>query len=103
VWFADYGRPFGREQGGRRPTVVLSKTRFNESRLGLAIAVPLTTRDRGWPQHIPILPGGSGLREPSWAMTEQVRAISVDRLLHHMGHVDEDTIVKIMDVFGHLL
>jgi mRNA interferase MazF len=100
VWFADYGSPFGREQGGRRPAVVLSRTRFNESRLGLVITAPLTTRERGWPQHIPVLPGASGLRQPSWAMTEQLRSISADRLLHRIGHVEQDTMSKILEVVG---
>lgn len=45
----------------------------------LALAVPLTTVDRGWPNHVPVC-GQIDLAEPSFAMTEQIRVISRDRL-----------------------
>lgn len=52
----------------------------------LALVVPVTTTDRGWPNHIR-LDGEVGLDVPSWAMTEQVRTISRTRMTGASGHV----------------
>jgi mRNA interferase MazF len=46
----------------------------------MAIVVPLTTVDRGLPHHVAIGTTPSGLERPSWARTEDVRAISEQRL-----------------------
>jgi mRNA interferase MazF len=47
----------------------------------MTIVVPLTTADRGLPHHVPIGTAPSGLERLSWARTEDVRAISEQRLL----------------------
>lgn len=39
----------------------------------------MTTRDRGLPHHIAIGSTESGLKQPSWARTEDIRAISTTR------------------------
>ena len=43
--------------------------------------VPLTTVDRGLPHHVPIVSASSGLDRPSWARTDDVRAISEQRFV----------------------
>jgi len=53
---------------------------FNQSPAGLVIVVPFTTRKRGIPTHIEVRPPDGGLRDPSFAMCEQVRSLAVDRL-----------------------
>jgi mRNA interferase MazF len=58
---------------------------------GLAIVLPVTTVDRGWPNHVP-LRGATGLERPSWAMTEQPRTLSRDRLGEPVGVVDDATL-----------
>jgi mRNA interferase MazF len=45
----------------------------------MALVVPLTARDRGLPHHIAIGSTESGLKQPSWARTEDIRAISTTR------------------------
>ena len=55
--------------------------------------VPVTTVDRGWPNHVLIT--GSTLTTPSWAMTEQVRTISRDRIVAEAGAVDHATLERI--------
>ena len=59
----------------------------------LAIVVPVTGVDRGWPNHI-ALPDGL-LPERSWAMTEQVRTVSRERIVGHVGAVDGACLAKI--------
>jgi mRNA interferase MazF len=61
----------GHEQKGRRPALVVSNTLFNE-RTGLAIVCPVTTTDRAYPFHVPIInnPDIGG-----FIMVEQVKSI----------------------------
>lgn len=84
----------GPEQGGRRPCVVLSSTDFSNVVAGLTIVVPCTTRHRGWDSHVPIT-GETGLLVPTYAITEQPRTISVNRVHGLAGHVDEYCLTEI--------
>lgn len=73
----------GREQGGRRPLVVVSSQDHLDIVTTLVSVVPVTTVDRGWPNHIE-LDAAAGLSQRSFAMTEQVRTISRGRV-HAVG------------------
>ncbi|MEZ5080400.1 MAG: type II toxin-antitoxin system PemK/MazF family toxin [Thermoleophilia bacterium] len=90
VWWVDFDPVAGREQGSRRPAVVVASEEYLASVTHLVLVVPVTTRDRGWPNHVP-LDERAGLGRPSFAMTEQPRAISRERLLDAAGRVDEAT------------
>ena len=79
-WF-DPGRGRGHEQAGRRPVLVLSDRRL--SSLGLAIVVPLTSVARGWELHVAVKLAG----RTSYALSEQVRSVSVERLSGALGEV----------------
>ena len=48
--------------------------------IDIALVIPVTSRDRGLPHHVPIRSPESGLSRPSWARTEDIRAISTARL-----------------------
>jgi mRNA interferase MazF len=103
VWLSDYGKPFGREQGGARPAVILNGSLLNSDRMGLTVALPLTSRNRGWPSHVAIRPGDSGLRQKSWVMVEQVRSISTARLRGRIGVIESRELDQISDVLSELL
>jgi mRNA interferase MazF len=45
----------------------------------LAILVPLTTRNRGLNHHVRIDSPESGVKQPSWARTEDIKAVSTQR------------------------
>ena len=81
----------GREQGGRRPVVVVANTDYLATVTQLAIVVPVTTRDRGWPNHVRI-DSDAGLESPSWAMAEQPRTIDRARIVSVVGQVSAATI-----------
>ena len=55
VW-TDFDPSVGREQGGRRPALVISAAIFTEA-TGLAIVCPITTRIRPFPSSA-VLPDG---------------------------------------------
>lgn len=104
IWFADFGLPSGREQGGERPALVVSNDAYNTARFGLFIAVPLTTSDRGWVSHIRVDPGGgAGLRVPSWAMVEQAGVMSARRFMFHIGAAPRQTLGRVLDMLHDML
>lgn len=80
----------GREQAGRRPAVVVCGPDYLSTVETLAIIVPVTSVDRAWPNHVPI--GDIALPQRSWAMTEQVRTISRERIVGRVGSVDSSTL-----------
>jgi mRNA interferase MazF len=67
VWL-EFDPQAGREQAGRRPAVVLSPASYN-SRAGLALCCPTTTRIKGYPFEVPI--GGI---PASVVLADQVRS-----------------------------
>jgi mRNA interferase MazF len=79
-----------REQGGRRAVLVVSSGMYLRTVTELVLTVPITTTDRGWPNHIK-LAGDLVLEQDCFAMTEQVRATSRTRLGKVAGIVDETT------------
>ena len=85
----------GREQGGIRPVAVMSHHRYAVIP-GLFIAVPLTSRDRGLDHHV-MVPANdeTGLRQVSYAMTEQVRALSAQRAGRTLGRISAETLAAI--------
>lgn len=101
VWLVDFGDPIGHEQGYRRPAVVISSDRLNASRAGLVIVVPLTTTRRALPSHVEVEPAGSassagsGLRETSYAKTEDLKSVSIDRLVRGLGQVPHQVLHRI--------
>jgi len=94
VVYVDFGSSQGREQSGIRPAVVLSSTDFTDIVRELTIVVPCTRRDRGWRNHVQVQ-GPTGLNGPTFAMTEQVRSVSIDRVLRTLGSVDNDCLWQI--------
>lgn len=74
----------GREQGGRRPVVVVSSHEYLTVVDTLAMVVPVTRTDRGWDNHIKVSVGAVS----GWAMTEQVRTLSRQRIAEVVGVVD---------------
>ena len=89
VWVAP-DATVGREQAGRRPAVVVSGIDYLNTVETLAIVVPVTSVDRAWPNHVPL--GDVELPQRSWAMTEQVRTISRERIVERVGRIEAFTL-----------
>ena len=103
VWLIDFGEPVGSEQAGRRPGVVVSADRLNESGAGVVIVVPCTTTRRDLPSHVEIEPGDSGLDETSYAKCEDVKSVSQRRLLTRLGAAGDESLFAISRVLRFLL
>jgi mRNA interferase MazF len=91
LWWADLDPIRGREQGGRRPAVVVSVDRFNRSRLGLIVVCPLTRSAAPKPTNVSIDPPEGNLSFRSFVLIEHVRSISIERLGPRIGRVTPAT------------
>ena len=83
----------GREQAGRRPALVVAGAGYLQTVDTLALVVPITTVDRGWPNHIEVF--GTELEQRSWAMSEQIRTISRERVVGRAGRADDATLAAV--------
>jgi mRNA interferase MazF len=95
IWLVDFGEPMGREQSGRRPAVVVSADGLNESRAGIVIVVACTTARRGLPSHVELDPNASGVDDVSYAKCEDLKSVSVERLVARLGHAPIDAMFEI--------
>lgn len=94
VW-AELDPVRGREQDGRRPALIVASDLYLEQADTLAIIVPATTTDRGWPNHVALRGSNLALFEPTYAMTEQPRVVTRARLFDVVGTVDAATMHQV--------
>lgn len=90
VW-AELDLVRGRERAGRRPVLVIASDLYLEQADTLAIVLPATTTDRGWPNHVLLRGERLALPQPTFAMTEQPRTVTRDRFVGEIGVVDSAT------------
>ena len=103
VWLADLDPPFGHEQAGRRPVLVVSVDPFNSGLSGLAVVLPITSRVRPLPLHVPVAPPEGGLRVPSVILCDAVRSVDRPRLITCWGTVSANTLALVEDRVRRLL
>ncbi len=94
VW-AELDPVRGREQSGRRPVLVVASDLYLQQADSLAIIVPATTTDRGWPNHVLLCGSDLALKSPTYAMTEQPRTVTRERLFDTAGIVDTATMREV--------
>ncbi len=92
IYFVDFEPTRGAEAGKERPAIVVSNEGTNRTvtrrRWGVLNVVPLTTNAAEITPFQVLVPADvTGLDEDSKAQAEQVRAVSVGRLGHKIGHV----------------
>ena len=75
--------------------LVVASDLYLEQADTIAIVLPATTVDRGWPNHILMRGPMLGLPSPSFAMTEQIRTVTRDRLVGRIGAVDAVTLTEV--------
>lgn len=82
----------GHEQKGRRPAVVLSRTKYNEL-FGLCIAVPITSKTKKYPFETSL---GTGHAIKGFVLTDQVKNLSWhERNAEFVEKINEDTLREI--------
>ena len=101
VW-ADGDPVRGREQGGRRPFVVVSSSDQLELADTLMLVAPVTSARRNWANHVRVM-GDTGLQRDSWVMTEQVRVMSRERIFGYLGNVSPQCLGRVRLWVGEFL
>jgi mRNA interferase MazF len=93
----------GHEQGDERPAVVVSHNRLNQSQAEMFIAVPITKRDKPFRYHVELKAGDGKLPLDGYALCEQIRAVSTDRIKGYYGRLSDESMEKISDALFVLL
>ncbi len=75
--------------------LVVASDLYLEQADTLAIVLPATTNDRGWPNHVLLRGPQLDLRQPTFAMTEQPRTVTRDRFVGETGVVDSATMHEV--------
>jgi mRNA interferase MazF len=100
IWI-DFGPPFGHEQAGRRPGLVLSPARYNRVS-SLMLVCPITRNDRPWPFKV-ALPSPGLLT--GYILADQVRSIDpAIRIVKRSGHsVPQETLAAVRGVIASVI
>jgi mRNA interferase MazF len=100
VWWARFDPQVGREQAGRRPAVVVGTSFACRLPNELVFVVPCSTMDRGLPFH----PRIASLDQPTFALCDQVKSISRERLIRlHRRSLSEDEIDRVRFVLRQMI
>jgi len=95
IWWAQLDPAVGREQSGRRPLLIVSSDRYNLLEAGLVAGIPLTTRPRNWPTHVEVRGSEIGIPRRSFAMVEQTKSMSIERLHRRIGRANIETMDEV--------
>ena len=97
IWLVDLHPTRDPEQAGRRPALVVSTNALNQGPAGLVVVLPITTTERRIPLHVPVLPPEGNLLRPSYVKCEDIRSITVERLVERWGAVSNATLAVVAD------
>jgi mRNA interferase MazF len=95
IWLIDLNPVKGHEQAGKRPCLVISVNLFNQGASGLAVVLPITSKDKKIPFHVEVNPPQAGLKIKSFIKCEDIRSVSVERFAIKWGIVDHKTIAEV--------
>ncbi len=96
VYWADPDPTRGSERAKPRPFAIVSVDQLNRAGVSLSLAVPLTRTDFSNPLHVAVPASEAGLKERGFAMPEQLRAISHERLSRRLGTLRPKTLDELL-------
>ena len=90
IYWVDRRQPTGSEPGRRRPVLVVSSDRFNQSRIDTVLAVAITSNLRlaDAPGNVELPSEATGLERDSVANVSQIVTIDKAMLTDWVGRVD---------------
>ena len=92
IWLIDLNPVIGHEQAGIRPCIIISDDLYNHSFAEMVIILPITSKNKEIPTHISI--DYDFLSIKSYIKTEDIRSVSIRRLVKKLGTAD----VKVMSL-----
>jgi len=98
IFWADLDEPYGSEQGGKRPVLVVQNDIANKFSRTTQI-VPLTSKvgKRRLPTHVYINAYEFGLKKDSIALGEQMRTIDKKRLGEIITKISDDKMSEVIN------
>jgi mRNA interferase MazF len=100
VLWIDFGRPVGREQGGRRPALILTPQEYNRTS-SVVLAMPITRTRRDWPFQVE-LPSSAPVG--GFVLIDQVRVVHpAMRHTKLAGKIAPETLQEVRGVLAALL
>ena len=63
----------------------------------MVVVLPVTSKTKGIPFHVPVTPPEGGVRQLSFVKCEDVRSVSRSRLQQHWGTVRPATLAAVED------
>ncbi len=89
VYFADLNPVRGREQGGRRPVLIVQNDIGNRhSPVTIVAAITSSVAERPYPTEVRLTAGQGGLPKASAVLLNQIKTIDQDRLERCLGQLD---------------
>jgi mRNA interferase MazF len=76
---------------------VVSVDRFNHGPAELAVVIPVTSRHKGVPWHVCLVPPEGGVKQECFIKCEDVRSVSTGRFSRRWGLVSPDTMGEVED------
>jgi mRNA interferase MazF len=95
IWSVNFDPILGREQAGTRPAVVLSVDKFNHGPAELVIVLPITSKDKRQPIHVPVSPPEGGLSLPSFIKCDDIRSVSKQRFKRFYGTLSARSLAEV--------
>jgi mRNA interferase MazF len=97
VWLVDLNPTRGREPFGRRPALIISVDLFNQGPAELIVVIPITSKEKRIPFHVPIEISDGGLLKRSFVKCEDIRSLSKDRLSKRLGLASQQAMDAVED------
>src|SRR5712692_1244874 len=95
VWSINLDPTVGREQAGVRPALVVSVDKFNHGPADLVVVLPITSKNKNQPIHVPVKPPEGGLSMISFIKCDDIRSVSKQRLKQFYGRVSPQTMAAV--------
>ncbi len=95
VWSINLDPAVGREQAGVRPALVVSVDKFNHGPADLVVVLPITSKNKNQPIHVPVKPPEGGLSTISFIKCDDIRSVSKQRLKQFYGTVSAQTMAEV--------
>lgn len=99
IWI-NFSPQSGHEQAGRRPALVISKTRYNR-RVGLILVCPITTKAKGYAFEVTI---PEGLAVSGVVLADQVKSFDWrSRQAEFACQMHQEVLIQVVSVITNLL
>lgn len=96
VYFADLNPVRGREQGGRRPVLIVQNDIGNRhSPVTIVAAITSSVAERPYPTEVRLRAGEGGLPKDSAVLLNQIKTIDRERLEQRLGRLDAATMRQV--------